>query len=431
MFSRKDAKNAKCNFRPGPCVFAPLRDILLLLCVSFYAVSQLTCAGHVRTGAEVLIGRQIDLLSGKRVGVICNHTTLLPNGTHLVDTLLRIGVHVTALFGPEHGIRGSAGEGGAVESSVDKATGLPVYSLYGKVTKPTAEMLKDVDVLMFDIQDVGARFYTYASTMALAMQAAAENGKPFVLLDRPNPINGIDMEGPTLDTAFASFVGLFPIPIRHGLTLGELAKMISGERWLGGGLNIDLTVVAMEGWKRAMWYDETGLPWVAPSPNIRTLTTATVYPGTCLFEATNVSEGRGTDRPFEYIGAPWIDALKLSSQLQLAGAKFTPIRFTPTADSSAAPNPKYKDRLCGGVHVEVIDRNIFHPVETGLTMLEVVRAMYPDSLRLRDNMLDRLSGSAAIRRSLNSGQPMLRMLDASRSAVEAFDKLRNKYLLYH
>lgn len=414
--------------------FASLRDIFLLLCSLITPAVDLGCARPVRIGAEVLIEKRLDLLSRKRVGIICNHTSLLPNGTHLVDTLLSLGVRVTALFAPEHGIRGSAGAGKGVASGVDKGTGLPEYSLYGKVTKPTAEMLKDVDVLIFDIQDIGARFYTYASTMAHSMQAAAEHGKRFILLDRPNPIDGIDMEGPVLDTALASFVGLFPIPIRHGLTLGELAGMIVGERWLGEHDNPGLTIIPIEGWKRGMWFDQTGLPWTPPSPNMRTLSTAAVYPGTCLFEATNVSEGRGTDRPFEYVGAPWIDGAKLSSQLEilnLSGVAFAPIQFTPKADSIAAPNPKFQDQLCGGVFVNVTERNLFRPVETALMMLEAVMRLYPDSLRLRDEATDRLTGSAAIRRSLIAHQSVRGILENMRSQLERFQGLRSKYLLYN
>ncbi len=352
-------------------------------------------AQRVRVGAEVLIEKHVVLLAGKNVGVICNQTSVLPAGPYLVDTLLHLGIHVTTLFSPEHGIRGSVPAGETVGNEIDPKCQLPVYSLFGKTQKPTPDMLKNVDVLVFDLQDVGARFYTYASTMALAMSAAAENGKPFIVLDRPNPINGVDVEGPILDTAFRSFVGMFPIPIRHGMTLGELAKMIVGEHWLGEKLHPELTVIPMEGWNRWMWYDDTKLPWVPPSPNIKTLRAATVYPGTCLFEGTNVSEGRGTEHPFEYVGAPWIDGDSLASGMNdagLSGVHFEPIRFVPDSDSVAAPNPKYSQEKCGGVYLHVTDRSRFHPVEAGLKLIGQIAKMYRPKLITRQGVFHRLLG---------------------------------------
>ena len=252
------------------------------------------------------------------MGVICNQTSVLPDGTHLVDALLKRNVNVTALFGPEHGVRGDAAAGKKVADTTDPSSGLPVYSLYGKTTKPTPEMLSRVDVLLFDIQDIGSRYYTYAGTMAFAMEAAAQNGKSFIVLDRPNPVNGVDVEGTVLDLGFRSLVGMFPVPARHGLTMGELAKMIVGEGWIDD-TRVNLEVVEMVGWKRSMWHDETGLPWIAPSPNMKTLATATVYPGTCLVEATNLSEGRGTAKPFEQIGAPGVDGDAASRTLNALG----------------------------------------------------------------------------------------------------------------
>ena len=400
-----------------------------------FAMSSVTCAQRVRVGAEVLIENHLNLLSGKRVGVICNHTSVLSNGAHVVDTLIRLGVKVTALFGPEHGIRGISAAGEKIESNTDARTGLPVFSLYGKVKKPTPEMLSNVDVLLFDIQDVGARFYTYASTMAYAMEAAAENGKKCIVLDRPNPINGIDVEGPVLDTAFKSFVGLFPIPIRHGMTLGELAKMIVGEKWLGEYSNVDLTVIPMERWEREMWYDETGSIWIPPSPNMKTLATAIVYPGTCFFEGTNVTEGRGTEKPFEYIGAPWINGESLAEELngyKLSGVNFEPITFTPKADSIAAPNPKYENEKCGGVYVHVIDRTKFPPVKTGLSMLLVLQKLYSNNLQFQSISFDRLAGTTSIRVKLEASRPDE---DASSSIIDGsqswrFENNRKKYLLY-
>jgi uncharacterized protein YbbC (DUF1343 family) len=391
------------------------------------------CGGRVTTGAEVLVGERLALLAGKRVGVICNHTSLLPDGTHLVDALLKKGVKVTALFGPEHGVRGTASAGDKLDDSVDAATGIPIYSLYGKTTKPSPEMLASVDVLVFDIQDIGSRYYTYAGTMAWAMEAAAQNGKPFIVLDRPNPVNGADVEGPVLDMGFRSLVGMFPVPTRHGLTMGELAKMIIGEGWIDDS-RLDLTVVPMRGWKRTMWWDETGLRWVAPSPNMKTLATATVYPGTCLVEATNVSEGRGTGRPFEYIGAPGLDGPALAADLngmKLPGVRFAPVTFTPAAGPDGGPNPKFKGKLCGGVEVTVTDRSIFRPVLTGLSIIGALGRAEPGKFEIRDGLMDRLLGSDIVRTKLKEGAGAPELLRINEADFATYMKKRDSYLLYH
>lgn len=390
-------------------------------------------ARRVRAGAEVLIEKDLFLLAGKNVGVICNQTSVLPDGTHLVDTLLKLGIHVTALFSPEHGIRGAKPAGENVGNEIDPRAHLPVYSLFGKTQKPTPGMLKNIDVIVFDLQDVGARFYTYASTMAYAMAAAAENGKRFIVLDRPNPINGVDLEGPILDTTLHSFIGMFPIPIRHGMTLGELAKMIVGEQWLGGELHPDLTVIPMERWSRSMWYDDTELPWVPPSPNMKTLTAATVYPGTCLFEATNVSEGRGTEHPFEYIGAPWIDGDSLALVLNdstLSGVQFESIRFVPKSDSVAAPNPKYNEEMCRGVYVHVADRSRFHPVEAGLKLLAKIKELYPAKVKLRQDYFDRLLGVGGVGENFGQWMTDSILITSKSREFRQFEKKRSRYLLY-
>jgi uncharacterized protein YbbC (DUF1343 family) len=410
----------------------------LLLVISFFllTLSSETCAQRVRVGAEILVDKQLGLLADKRVGIICNHTSVLPDGTHIVDTLIHLGVHVTTLFGPEHGIRGMTAAGETVKTGTDPRTGLPVFSLYGRVKKPTPEMLRNVDVLVFDIQDVGSRFYTYASTMAYAMESAAYNGKEFIILDRPNPINGIDVEGPILDSVFKSFVGLFPIPIRHGMTIGEIAKMIVGEKWQPS--NFLLTVIPIEGWKRETWYDQTGLPWVPPSPNMKTLATATVYPGTCLFEGTNVTEGRGTPKPFEEIGAPWINGDSLSKRLAaypLPGVAFTPMTFTPAADSISAPNPKYKNEPSGGVYVDITDRTTFQPVKTACIILQAIHQLYPGKLKFLSTHFDRLAGTSSLRLALEAESPestKTRLLPnySQDKQFQEFLKIRKKYLLY-
>ena len=389
-------------------------------------------AQRVRIGAEVLLEKYIDSLAGKRLGIVCNQTSVLPNGIHLVDTLLRRGMKITALFAPEHGIRGTVPAGQNVAQDIDPQTGIPIYSLYGGTRKPLPSMLENVDVILFDIQDVGARFYTYATTMAYVMQAAGENGKKFILLDRPNPINGVDLEGPVLDLTLISFVGYFPIPVRHGLTLGELAKMTVGEGFINPS-NVDLTVIPMEGWKRSMWYDQTGLPWIPLSPNMRTLATATVYPGMCLFEATTFSEGRGTDKPFEYIGAPDVNAEKFAGYLnglKLPGVTFLPTGFTPRPDSLTDARPKFKNKICGGVYVQVTNRNTFKPVLTGVMMITEIYKLHPRKFELVQGRFDHLIGDAIISDKLMKGSLDLHVFDIFKSQMSQYKTIRKKYLLY-
>ncbi len=409
-----------------------MRRVALGVIFILLSWSALSCSERVRIGAEVLLDEQMQLLAGKRVGIICNHTSLLPNGTHLVDTLLRRGVNVTTLFGPEHGVRGVSPAGESVGDHKDPATGLQVYSLYGKTRTPSQDMLANVDVLIFDIQDVGARFYTYAATMAYAMQAAAENGKQFIILDRPNPINGNDVEGPVLDLTLRSFLGLFPVPVRHGLTIGELARMIIGEGW-NDDSKLALTVVPMKGWRRSMWYDETGLPWVPPSPNMRSLGTATVYPGMCLIEAINVSEGRGTPAPFETIGAPAVSGDSVASDLnalRLPGVMFLPASFVPAPDSIAAPDPKFKNKKCGGVTIRVTDRNAFRPVLTGLTVVQYFQTHFGAKFVMQEGLMDHLLGDNVPREELQRGVSPAQITEKLRPRIEQYLKQRAQYLLY-
>jgi uncharacterized protein YbbC (DUF1343 family) len=294
-------------------------------------------------------------------------------------------------------------------------------------------MLRDVDVLLFDVQEVGARFYTYYVTMANAMEAAAEQHKEFIVLDRPNPIDGIDIEGPILDSSLQSAVGRFPLPIRHGLTLGEIATAATGERWIRCDSFFNLTVIPMKGWQREFWFDQTHLPWVAPSPNIKNLATATVYPGTCLFEATNVSEGRGTSKPFEYIGAPWIDGARLASRmnsLSLPGVRFHSVVFTPRPDSSTGLNPKYISEPCSGVFIDVVDREAFKPILTALEILVAVRSVYPNELKINWPGLDRRLGSTDFKNELECGETAGTIARSWDAKLGDFRRIRSKYLLY-
>jgi uncharacterized protein YbbC (DUF1343 family) len=390
---------------------------------------------RVKIGAEILIEKRLDLIKGKKIGIVTNHTGILPDGRHIVDVLNEIeGVKIVALFGPEHGIRGEVPDGKSISHGVDAKTGIPVFSLYGEVKKPTEEMLKDIDVLIFDIQDVGARFYTYISTMSYCMEACAEMGKKFIVLDRPNPIRGVYVDGPILEPRFKSFVGLHPIPVAHGMTVGELAKMFNDEGWLKNAVKADLTVVKMENYSRKMWFDQTGLPWVKPSPNMMTLKTAIVYTATCFIEGTNVSEGRGTQHPFEWIGAPWIDGEKLAKELnyyKLPGVKFEPISFTPTDIEKVTVDPKYEGEKCGGVYLNVYDREKFEPVKVGVYILYALKKLYPDKFKWRTAGQDRLWGTDKVRLMIDEGKKPDEIIKTWEDDVKKFLSIRQKYLLYN
>jgi len=384
------------------------------------------CPAAVRTGLDD-VGEQKDLFKGKRVGIIANHTSYNRQGRHIVDVFREMAdVRVVALFSPEHGLRGTEEAGVKVDGQTDPVSGLPVYSLYGKINKPTPAMLANVDVLVFDMQDVGARFYTYLYTMSLAMEAAAEVGKRFIVLDRPNPINGVQIEGPILEPAFATFVGLYPIPVRYGMTVGELAKMINGEGWLANGVKADLVVVPMTGWARRMWYDGTGLSFIKPSPNMPDLETATIYPGLCLLEGTNVSEGRGTTMPFRQFGAPWMAADKLCTrlnELRLPGISFTTTTFTPTSS-------KHKDQLCQGIKLAVTDRGKLEPFRTGVEIVNAIHALHKDRFEWRAAHFDHLCGTDTIRNAIVAGASLEELKKRRQTECEAFRQTRTKYLLY-
>ena len=381
----------------------------------------------VRNGVDVLLEDPSSFIGDARVGLITNPTGVTLGLYSTLDAFHEHpGIDLAIVFGPEHGARGDAQDALPVESRVDEATGIPVYSLYGEVRKPSAEMLEGVELMVFDIQDVGARFYTYASTLTHALEAAEEHGKGVVVLDRPNPINGVAVEGNIPEQGFESFVGLHRVPIRHGLTIGELALLANQ------GIGAELRVVPMEGWGRGMWFDETGLPWVQPSPNIPTLETATVYPGTCFFEGVNVSEGRGTTRPFEYIGAPWIDARGWASALNvlgLDGAVFRPCHFSPTFD-------KYRGEVCGGVQLHVTDWDTFKPVETGLHMLATCIDLWPEECQWRTTAeserphFDLLAGTDKIRNALTEGISVDDITVGWKGDLASFMERREDFLLY-
>lgn len=396
------------------------------LCFSLLTVLATACSAAVRTGLDN-VASSSRLFAGRRIGIIANQTSYDRQGRFIVDVFKEIDdAQVVALFSPEHGLYGVEEAGETITDQRDPKYGLPVYSLYGQTRKPTPEMLEGIDVLVFDIQDIGSRFYTYISTMSLAMEAAAECGKHFIVLDCPNPIGGIEVEGPVLEKSLTSFVGMHPIPVRHGMTIGELARMIEGEGWPAGGVHVHLTVVPMTGWNSSMWFDETGLIFRKPSPNMPDVETAAIYPGLCLLEGTNVSEGRGTAMPFLQFGAPWIDGNKLAdrlNQLGMAGLMFHPKTFTPTAS-------KHEGHLCHGVRIEITDRDRLEPFWAGVCIVNEIAQTYPESFEWRASHFDRLCGTAAIREAIVDSEPLAPLREKCRIDCESFRRIRDKYLIY-
>ena len=404
----------------------------------------------VKLGVEVLFEKHLDLIRGKHIGLITNPTGLDSKLDSIIE-LFRAhpDVQLTALYGPEHGVRGNAQAGEYVAFYFDEHFKLPVFSLYGQTHKPPADMLtnideymrtfdtkhegkqvetgmmQSVDVMVFDLQDVGTRVYTYIATMAYAMQAAADANIPFIVLDRPNPINGIAMEGPILEyPQHSSFIGLYPIPLRHGMTAGELARLFN-EKFLKK--KVQLTVVPMENWTRDEWFDETSLPWVLPSPNLPTPESATVYPGQVLIEGTNLSEGRGTTKPFEMFGAPWIDGFVLArklNELNLPGVKFREVWFTPTFS-------KFSGQQCGGCQLHVTDRMAYQSIATTLAILSVVKQTCGDKLELHAGYFDKVMGTSSVLEALERGEPVEKIVAGFKPSLDDFAKLRGPFLLYH
>jgi uncharacterized protein YbbC (DUF1343 family) len=403
----------------------------------------------VKLGVEVLFAKHLDLIRGRHVGLITNPTGM----DSQLDSIIELfrshpDVKLVALYGPEHGVRGNAQAGEYVPFYFDEHFQLPVFSLYGQTHKPPADMMTNideymrsfdtqhtgkqveagmmssVDVMVFDLQDVGTRVYTYIATMAYAMQAAADANIPFIVLDRPNPINGIAMEGPILEyPQHSSFIGLYPIPLRHGMTAGELAQLFNAKFLTK---KCRLTVVPMENWTRDEWFDETSLPWVLPSPNLPTPESATVYPGQVILEGTNLSEGRGTTKPFEMFGAPWIDGFVLAkklNELNLPGVKFREVYFTPTFSKFSGTN-------CGGCQLHVIDRDAYQPVATTLAILSVVKQTYGDKLEFHNGYFDKVMGTATVREALERGEPVEKIVAGFQPGLAAFAKLRAPFLIY-
>lgn len=376
----------------------------------------------VRAGIDVLLDDSLHLVAGKRIGLLTNQTGIDRGGMPDVERLIAAGVDLAVIFSPEHGYRGVLDEEN-IGHGVDSATGLRIWSLYGSVRAPTAEMLDGLDAILIDLQDIGARPYTYASTMLLAMQSAAAEGTQVIVLDRPNPIGGAMVQGPVLDTALASFVGMLPLPMRHGLTLGEIAGI--GVAMLG--IRVDLTVVPVAGWARSAWFDTTSLPWVAPSPSMPDLTSATHYPGTVIFEATNLSVGRGTTVPFQVLGAPWLDPAAVRAAVgPLPGVQLSDTVVVP----HAPPDGKHPDRSLPAVRLRATDRTLYDPVRTAVALLAAIHRTHPDSLEVREDRLARLLGSAEVWRMIAAGADLAEVTAEWEAEVRQFRGQWDGFRLY-
>lgn len=382
--------------------------------------SHINSIKKIRSGLDILLSEKMELINGKSIGLVTNNSGLdhkgIPNYKQLMK---RKNVDLKIIFSPEHGLFGEAADG--EEVSYNQVEAFPeIISLYGGNRKPTFEQLSELDLIIYDIQDIGARFYTYISTLGLVMEAAAEANIKVIVLDRPNPINGIKIEGPILEIKNQSFVGYYPIPIRYGLTIGELAKMIIGENWINKAP--ELEVIPLKNWDRSLWLDETNINWVKPSPNIPSLDIATIYPGMCLLEATNMNEGRGTNKPFKRFGAPWVNKNVLNDSLNalnLPGVSFIPISYIPSDISGVAINPKYKNKVCNGVEIIINNRNNYNSVHTGFKVLMTLKKLYPNDFKINSKRMKELWGKD------NFGK--LKNLDLE---LDHFSALSKKYHLY-
>lgn len=378
---------------------------------------------RVLPGIDVLLSQHLDLIAGRRFGLVSNASSVTRDLTPTAEALRHCGHgQLTALFAPEHGFYAAVAAATAVKAGVDPRLGLPVYSLYGEVQRPVTAMLAGLDLLIFDLQSVGVRFYTYITTLLYVLQAAAEHRLPIIVCDRPNPLAGEVIEGPLLEPAFASFVGCGPLPIRHGLTMGELARLYV-EQW---GHECELMVAPCAGWQRQMWFDETGLLWLPPSPNIPKLSTAVLYPGTCLIEGTNLSEGRGTALPFEVIGAPGINEWALAeamNELNLPGIHFQPTLFEPAAG-------KWAGQLCHGLQLHVLDRRLLRPVAMGVHLIATIKTLCADIFTWHLPHFDQLLGTDRVRQQLEAGIPVQEIISSWSPAQATFMGQRETVLIY-
>lgn len=405
-----------------------MRTLIAILFLSLGMISCSSSQAPVKVGAHILLDDHLDELEGKRVGLVMNPTARV-EGVHMLDTLLARDVNVTALFAPEHGFRGDVGAGETIEDGIDQATGLPVFSLYGKTRTPTAKILENVDVLLFDMQDVGARFYTYNATLGNIIEAAAPENVSVWILDRPNPAGGNLISGWMMQRRFKSFVGAYPIPMAHGMTLGELAKMMVGEHWIQNARQADVRVIPMKGWNRSMKWPDTGLDWIPPSPNLPTFNHAFVYLGTVLFEGANISEGRGTSDPFLKVGSP---STKLTSshianlRRRFTGVNIERISFRPESIPGKALHPDFEGELCHGIEIQVTNPDAFNPVELGAELLLTMMEATPDA-ELND-YIQKLSGVS--KSVLIKELERQSYLDTWEQTTKRFSEHRERYLIY-
>ena len=381
----------------------------------------------VKLGLDILLDEKIQLIKNKNIGLVTNNSGRDFKGTSNYERLMRTkDVTLKVIFSPEHGLFGEAAAGEKVNYDGQIKTLPKVVSLYGKNRKPTDIQLEGLDIIIYDIQDIGARFYTYISTLGLVMESAAKSNIKVLVLDRPNPLTGNKIEGPTLDLKYQTFVGYYPIPTRYGLTVGELALMINNEKWIE--YQPELEIVKMRGWTKDLWFDETKLPWTKPSPNIPDLNTAIIYPGVCLLEATNVSEGRGTQKPFKKFGAPWINKQEISQELNnlnLPGVVFKPITFIPTPIKGMSNNPKYKNQVCHGAEIILTDRDKFLSVATGMNIIKIISEKYPSKLKIKNSGMNRLWGNAEFLNQLQTKD-----LNQFSIPIQNYNQIAKKYFLY-
>lgn len=403
---------------------------IFLLFLLFAAISY-SQTKKLETGADRLIPEYYSLLKGKKIGLVTNSTSVLSNGSTLYQELINKGLDVKLIFTPEHGFDIKTPAGKDVNNSTLNDS-IKVYSLYGSTKKPSKEALKNIDLIIYDIQDLGTRFYTYISTLFYVLQAAAENNISVYILDRPDPINGVTIDGPLLKEDQKSFVGIAPIPVQYGMTPGELALYFSGEGLLGKNLKANITVVKMKNWDRNSYFDDYYSKWNKTSPNIPDFETALVYPGTCFIEGTNVSEGRGTYKPFLTIGAPFINSQNLINKLNEIGTKgisLNPVQFTPVSIPGMSENPKYKGEKCYCISLKVIDRKQFRPVEFGIKLICALREIYPHKFQLTE-YFDKLTGDISVRNEIMNGTKPDEIIKTWQKGLNDFNKIRKKYLLY-
>jgi uncharacterized protein YbbC (DUF1343 family) len=388
------------------------------------APAQGSAVARVRPGISILLDDSVYLVRNRRVGLVTNQSGVDAEGVSDVARLRAAGIQLVALFSPEHGFRGAADPGAAVASSKDSATGLPIYSLYGRTSAPTDEILRDIDLMLVDLQDAGARYYTYLGTTVEVMRAAARHRIPVVVLDRPDPIGG-QVQGNVLDPAFSSTIGLLAVPMRHGMTIGELARLAAADL----GIEVELTVVPVAGWRRSLALDQTGLPFIPPSPNLRSIESLYHYPGLCLFEGTNLSVGRGSAAPFEQIGAPWLDTAVVLASLrraQLPGVRFRGVAFRPQTPGDG----KFPDTLVRGIRLEVTDRTTYDPTATAVFLLSLIRAAYPQQFGWIPAHFDRLAGGSKLREQVDRGVGSAEIVEGWRFSLDRFLERRKPVLLY-